>query len=133
MNDIPTKDMNKAQALYWFFSQFMVAYEENSIYAGGIVSKFPYITYAVTLDNLNDTDTATQFSTWFRTTTWKDSNELTERISETIGREGFRIPFKDGYILIRRGQPFAQLMGDDSDDLIKRTMFNIMVRYYCNY
>ena len=39
----------------------------------------------------------------------------------------------EGDVLVMRGSPFSTRMGDDSDDLIKRTMFNFTVRFYTNY
>lgn len=124
--------MTKTQALNAFFSQFLESYEENSIYTG-IKLTFPYLTYEVKIDGFTDEDLAVSFSTWYRSDSWKKANEMTETISKVITREGVRIKFDDGYILIRRGQPFATLMGDDSDDFIKRTMFNVYLRYYSNY
>jgi hypothetical protein len=35
-----------------------------------------------------------------------------------------------GRIWIKRGQPFAQNMGDESDDLIKRKYLNVTIEYF---
>ena len=51
---------------------------------------------------------------------------------------GFRIigsVFNDvkcdgGRIWIKRGQPFAQNMGDESDGLIKRKYLNVTIEYF---
>ena len=54
-----------------------------------------------------------------------DSWEISQRIS----RGGKIIPCDGGAIWLKRGQPFAQNMGDESDDLIKRKYLNITAEY----
>ena len=48
-------------------------------------------------------------------------------ISKKIGASGKKIAVDGGGIWIKRGQPFAQNMGDESDDLIKRKYINISI------
>lgn len=125
--------MTKAAALYSFFSGFGIdAYEENSVYALESPPAFPYLTYEVITDAFGEFDTAISFSTWHRSTSWAASNAKTEEISAAIGRGGTIMHIDGGYLLIMRGSPFAQSLGDPSDDMIKRKLFNITVRYYTN-
>lgn len=127
--------MTKAQALYQFFSSFGVtAYEENSVYSLENPPAFPYITYQVKTDSFGEYDTAISFSTWHRSPSWTDSNALIDAIAAAIGRDGHVIRYVDnGYMLIRRGSPFSQAMGDPVDDMIKRQYCNVSVRYYTNH
>lgn len=123
--------MTKAAALYYFFSGFDVpAYEENSVYALEEPPEFPYMTYEVITDCFGDFDTTISFSLWYRSTSWSAANAKVEEISESIGRGGKIINVDGGYLLIMRGSPFAQSMGDPTDDMIKRKLMNITVRYY---
>lgn len=125
--------MTKAAALYSFFSGFGIdAYEENSVYALESPPAFPYLTYEVRTDAFGEYDTAISFSTWHRSTSWSASNAKAEEISAAIGRGGTILHVDGGYLLIMRGSPFAQSLGDPSDDMIKRKLFNLTVRYYTN-
>lgn len=121
----------KAAALYSFFSSFVLdAYEENSVYALESPPEFPYLTYEMITGSFGEYDATLTFSLWYRSTSWSAANAKVEEISAEIGREGKIIPVDGGYLLIMRGTPFAQSMGDPSDDMIKRKLMNINVRYY---
>ena len=123
--------MTKAQALYAFFSGFnLPAYEENSVYAMTEPPEFPYLTYELKTDAFGEYDTSISFSTWHRSASWAAANEKAEEISTFIGRGGRIVNVDGGYLLIMRGSPFAQSMGDPADDAIKRKVFNINVRFY---
>ena len=125
--------MTKAAALYQFFSGFgLEAWEENSVYALESPPEFPYLTYEMRTDAFGDYDTAITFSIWYRSTSWAAANAKAEEISAAIGRGGTIMHVDDGYLLIMRGSPFAQSLGDPSDDMIKRKLFNITVRFYTN-
>lgn len=125
--------MTKAAALYQFFSGFgLEAWEENSVYALESPPEFPYLTYEMRTDAFGDYDTAITFSIWYRSTSWAAANAKVEEISAAIGRGGTIMHVDGGYMLIMRGSPFAQSLGDPSDDMIKRKLFNITVRFYTN-
>jgi hypothetical protein len=66
---------------------------------------------------------------WYRSSSWLEINEKTEEISVAIGRGGVFIPCDGGKVWIKRGTPFAQNMGDESDDLIKRKLINITAEF----
>lgn len=125
--------MTKAAALYNFFSSFGIpAYEENSIYDSKIELTFPYLTYEVRTDSFGNTDTALSFSLWYRSSSWVQANAKSAEISREIGRVGKLLECDDGKLLLMRSHPFAQNTGDDSDNLIKRIVHNISVRFYTN-
>ena len=123
--------MNKAAALYQFFSYFgLDAYEENSVYALETPPAFPYLTYEMKTDAFGVYDTALSFSLWYRSTSWAAANAKVDEISALLGRSGARIKIDGGYMLIMRGSPFSQSLGDPQDDMIKRKLCNITVRFY---
>lgn len=122
--------MTKAQALYTFFSGFLTAYEENSVYSMSEPPAFPYLTYELKTDAFGAYDTSLSFSAWYRSASWSAANAKAEEISAYIGRGGKIINVDGGYLLIMRGSPFAQSLGDPSDDMVKRKLFNINVRFY---
>ena len=118
--------MTKAAAIYQFWSGFgLTAYEENSVPDD---ATFPYITYQLVTDSF-DREIPLTASLWYRSESWTAINAKTEEISQKISRGGKVIPFDGGAIWLKRGQPFTQSMGDESDDLIKRKYLNITAEF----
>lgn len=119
----------KAATIYEFWNSFeMPAYEENSVPTGEDAPKFPYITYQLVTDSLGN-EVAMTASLWYRGTSWVEANAKTEEISQRIGRKGIVLDCNGGKVWIKRGTPFAQNMGDESDNLIKRKYLNITAEY----
>lgn len=118
--------MTKAAAIYQFWSGFgLTAYEENTVPTD---AAFPYITYQLVTDSF-DREIQLTASLWYRSESWTDINAKTEEISQKISRGGKIISCDGGAIWLKRGQPFAQNMGDESDDLIKRKYLNITAEF----
>ena len=118
--------MTKAAAIYQFWSGFgLTAYEENTVPTD---ASFPYVTYQLVTDSF-DREVAATASLWYRDESWTAINAKTEEISAHIGLGGKIIKCDGGCIWIKRGQPFAQNMGDESDDLIKRKYLNITAEF----
>ena len=117
--------MTKAAAIYGFWETFLTAYEENTVPED---AEFPYITYQFVEDSLGN-DVAMTASLWYRTSSWVNVNKMTDLISKHIGRGGVFLPCDGGKIWIKRGTPFAQNMGDESDSLIKRKYLNITAEF----
>ena len=119
--------MTKAAAIYQFWSGFgLTAYEENTVPTD---AAFPYVTYQFVTDSF-DREVAATASLWYRGESWTAINTKTEEISAHIGLGGKIIKCDGGRIWIKRGQPFAQNMGDESDDLIKRKYLNVTIEYF---
>ena len=119
--------MTKAAAIYQFWSSFgLTAYEENTVPEDAV---FPYLTYQLVTDSF-DRDVAATASLWYRGESWTAINAKTEEISAHIGFGGKIIKCDGGRIWIKRGQPFAQNMGDESDDLIKRKYLNLTFEFF---
>ena len=118
--------MTKAAAIYQFWSGFgLTAYEENTVPTD---ASFPYVTYQLVTDSF-DREIPLTASLWYRSESWTGINAKTEEISQKISRGGKIISCDGGAIWLKRGQPFAQNMGDDSDDLIKRKYINIVAEF----
>lgn len=118
--------MTKAAAIYQFWSGFgLTAYEENTVPTD---TAFPYITYQLVTDSF-DREIPLTASLWYRSESWTAINDKTEEIGQKIGRGGKIIPCDGGAIWLKRGQPFAQNMRDESDDLIKRKYLNITAEF----
>ena len=118
--------MTKAAAIYQFWNSFgLKAYEENTVPDD---AAFPYITYQLVTDSFYREVPVTA-SLWYRSESWTAINAKTEEISQKISRGGKIIPCDGGAIWLKRGQPFAQNMRDESDDLIKRKYINITAEF----
>ena len=118
--------MTKAAAIYQFWNSFgLTAYEENSV---PDEAAFPYITYQLVTVSF-DREIPLAASIWYRSESWTAINAKTDEISQKISRGGKIIPCDGGAIWLKRGQPFAQNMGDESDDLIKRKYLNITAEF----
>ena len=118
--------MTKAAAIYQFWSGFgLTAYEENTVPTD---ATFPYITYQLVTDSF-DREVPVTASLWYRSESWAGINAKTEEISQKISRGGKIISCDGGAIWLKRGQPFAQNMGDESNDLIKRKYLNITAEF----
>ena len=126
--------MTKAAAIYQFWNSFGIkAYEENTVIdadedGNPVEPTFPYITYQLVTDSF-DREVAATASLWYRGESWTAINAKTEEISAHIGFGGKIIKCDSGRIWIKRGQPFAQNMGDESDDLIKRKYLNLTFEF----
>lgn len=118
--------MTKAAAIYQFWNSFgLTAYEENTVPTDAV---FPYITYQLVTDSF-DREIQITASLWYRSESWTAINAKTEEISQKISRGGKIIACDCGVIWLKRGQPFAQNMGDESDNLIKRKYLNITAEF----
>lgn len=120
--------MTKAAALYSFWASFGIpAYEESAVPAGDNAPKFPYLTYQVVTDSIGGEVTMVA-SVWYRSTSWVDANAKAEEISTALSG-GKIIPCDGGALWLKRGTPFAQSMGDPSDDKIRRKLLNVSAEY----
>lgn len=126
--------MNKIQALHSFWSRFEIpAYDENSVpIAEERIrlhgSAFPYITYEVITDEFGN-KIASSASLWYRSSSWSEITTKEQEISAYITRGGRMIPYNDGAIWISKSTPWAQRMGDDSDDQIRRIILNVEIEF----
>ena len=118
--------MTKSAAIYQFWNSFgLTAYEENTVPHDAV---FPYITYQLVTDSF-EREIPLTASIWYRSESWAGINAKAEEISQTISRGGKIISCDGGAIWLKRGQPFAQSIGDESDDLIKRKYLNITAEF----
>ena len=126
--------MNKMQALHSFWSSFNIpAFDENSVpdekeridlYGAA----FPYITYEVSCDDFGN-KIASSASLWYRSSSWSEITAKEQEISTYITRGGRMIPYNDGAIWISKSTPWAQRMGDDSDNQIRRIVLNVEIEF----
>ena len=130
--------MNKQQAYNAFWGGFgVLAFEENSmpddrvvdelIKGGAAQSKYPYITYQVLIDDLNNVVNPTA-SIYDKSTSWERADTLANAISGRIQAMN-TIELDNGRMFITKGSPFAQHMGDEGDNTIKRVVLNLSIEF----
>lgn len=118
--------MNKIQNLHSFWSGFgLKAYDENAVPDNAAL---PYITYEVVSDSFSHT-LATTASIWYRDSSWAAITLKEQQISDFITRGGRMIAFDNGAMWIQKGTPWAQRMGDESDEMIRRIVLNIELEF----
>ena len=113
-------------------SNFLPAYEETTVPSGDMSPEFPYLTYSLSTSSFDEGEVPISVSLWYRGTSWSAANKKADEISEYIGN-AYPIKCNGGNIWIKRGTPFAQNMGDDSDDMIRRKLINLTVEYNTKY
>lgn len=118
--------MDKIQALNNFWSSFgLPAYDVNSVPSD---ASYPYITYEVSLSDF-DHDIPLTASIWYKGTSWLGATQKEAEISSYIGRGGLIVPYEGGAFWLRKATPFAQRIGDDTNDQIKRYILQLSIEY----
>lgn len=119
--------MTKVATLHSFFESFLKSYESNTVPDD---AQFPYLTYDLASDGFGSA-VQMNVSLWYRSTSWVDINNMTERIYEKVAH-GILLKCDGGGILVRSDTPFAQNMGDPSDNMIRRKFIRLIVEYIVN-
>lgn len=126
--------MSKEEALYNFWNSFGVdAYDEADVPDDKDL-RYPYITYNVATDSLNNV-VPLHADVYDKGTSWRKARILKDAIAQRLLEHGFvTIPFDNGnYIYLTGGTPFAQRIDDPSNDRIKRYYINLQAEYLCKY
>ena len=118
--------MNAIQTLHSFWSGFgLPAYDETDVPDGATL---PYITYEASKDSFGAV-LAQAASVWYRSPSWTAAIAKEQQIYDFIGRGGRMVACDEGAFWIKRGEPWAQRMGDPNDDMIRRIALNIEIEF----
>ena len=125
--------MTKNAVIHEFFSGFgLNAYPSVSVpTSGDEMPDFPYLTYSVNTD-WGDARNLCTASLWYRSESWTAINAKVDEISQAIGL-GITLECDEGGIIVRKGNPWSQPMGDDSDNLVKRKILTFEFLYETIY
>lgn len=117
--------MNKIQALNAFWNSFNIpAYDENSVPDDAVL---PYLTYEVGTDDFLYPVSLTA-SIWYRSTKWDGVSNKLEEIANRITSGGIMIPYDEGAMWLKKGNPFSRRVSD-TDDTIRRILMNIEIEF----
>ena len=118
--------MDKMQALNSFWNGFGIkAYDENTVTDE---AQLPYITYEASNDSFDESITQTA-SIWYYSKSWAEITAKEKQISDHISRGGIMIPYDGGAIWIQKGNPWAQRLSDESNDMVRRIVLNVIVEF----
>lgn len=118
--------MDKAQTIHSFWNGFgLTAYDANTV---PLDAQMPYITYNVATDGY-DSEVIMSASLWYRSSSWAAISQKTDEISRYLGLGGKTLTYDGGGVWIKKGSPFAQRMGDESDDNIRRMLLSITAEF----
>lgn len=122
--------MTPAAAVYDFMAGFGIpAYAATSVpdEAG-----FPYITYELAVDDFWGGEVALAMDIWYRGDSEAGPNAKAREVSKAlIGCKC--IPCDGGGIVLKKGSPFCQSMGDTADDKIKRRHINVTAEFITSF
>jgi hypothetical protein len=118
--------MDKLQTLHAFWSGFgLKAYDENTVPDGVAL---PYITYDASVDGFGNIVAETA-SLWYRSSGWGEITAKEQEISDFITRGGRMLAYDGGAMWLQKATPWAQRMGEPSDDMIRRVVLNLIIEY----
>lgn len=118
--------MDKSQAINTFWNSFGIpAYDEYTVPDG---TSMPYITYNASFDAVN-MDVPMTASVWYRDSSWENISKKVEQISQTIGYSYYIKAIDGGYMVVKRGNVFAQRMNDPDDLDVRRILVSILVEF----
>lgn len=118
--------MNKMQTLHTFWSGFnLPAYDVNSVPDDAVL---PYITYETASDSWGN-KVAQTASLWYRSSSWAGITEKEAQIADYIGRGGRMLAYDGGAMWICKETPWAQRLGEPSDEMVKRIVLNISIEF----
>lgn len=120
--------MNRWEAQYAFWSSFGIpAYEENAVPDQKELT-YPYLTYQGVSAPF-DSNTFVNVSVWTRSKSLATVTEITDNILKRFEDGKAEVRYNGGGFFITPESNFAQVMGDESDTLIKRMILSVVIHW----
>lgn len=120
--------MNRIQALHSFWASFgWKAYDASSVPDDAILNDGHYITYE-TGDATFGQTIALSANLWMRSTAWDVISDKAMEIYNRLKSGGITVTTDEGYIWIKRGNPFSTRVNDENDT-VRRIYINIEVDF----
>lgn len=120
---------NYAQTLYNYLSSLLniqccvniVRNEPENI-------QYPYLTYELPYGSFGDSELSTIL---IRTNDGKLTTcvQFVDKLEKSIG-QGYKLNTGDGFIILRKGEPFAQIIDEEIGPNIKTVYINLIIEFY---
>lgn len=122
--------MTPAAAVYDFMAGFGIpAYAATSVPDD---ADFPYITYELSVDDFWGGEVAFAMDIWYRGDSEAGPNTKAREVSKAL--VGCKcIQCDGGGIVLKKGSPFCQGMGDTADDKVKRRHINLTAEFITSF
>ena len=122
--------MTPTAAIYDFMAGFDIqAYAATSVPDN---ATFPYITYELAVDDFWGGEVALSMDIWYRGDSEAEPNAKAREVSKAL--IGCKCILCDGGgIVLKKGSPFCQSMGDTADDKIKRRHINLTAEFITSF
>lgn len=118
--------MDKSQAINTFWNSFGIpAFDQYTV---PDEASMPYITYEASLDAVG-MDAPMTASLWYRSSSWEAISQKAEEISSRISYSYYIKAIDGGFMVIKRGNVFAQRMSDPDDPDVRRILISILVEF----
>ena len=112
--------MTPAAAVYGFMAGFGIpAYAATSV---PDEAEFPYITYELATDDFWGGEVALSMDIWYRGDSEAEPNAKAREVSKALSG-----------VILKKGSPFCQSMGDTADDKIKRRHINVTAEFITSF
>ena len=122
-------DMTPEAAIYQFFNSFGIpAYMDSSVPDD---AEFPYITYNLVENDMNQTETNLTVNVWYRTESEALPNAKVRELFDGIGLGGVTLPCDGGMVWLKRGTPWSQSVTiEGEDEMVKRRYVNVNADFF---
>lgn len=122
--------MTPTAAIYTFMAGFGVpAYAATSVPDN---AEFPYITYELAVDDFWGGEVALAMDIWYRGDSEAEPNAKAREVSKALIGCKY-IPCDGGGVILKKGSPFCQSMGDTADGKIKRRHINVTAEFITSF
>lgn len=122
--------MTPAAAIHTFMAGFGIpAYTATSVPDN---AEFPYITYELAVGDFWGGEAALAMDIWYRGDSEAEPNAKAREVSKAL--TGCKcIPCDGGGVILKKGSPFCQGMGDAADGKIKRRHINVAAEFITSF
>lgn len=123
--------LTKEAALHSWMGGFgLTAYTENLVPTDAVM---PYLSYTPVFGAFDDGQMNIPVKLWYQTASNSVPNAKAAAIAAALGQTGALVEYANGYMMLFRGMPFSQPLGDPDDKTINARYINITVKYYSEY
>jgi len=122
-------DMTPEAAIFQFFNSFGIpAYMDSSVPDD---AEFPYITYNLVENDMNQTETNLTVNVWYRTESEAVPNAKVREMFDRIGLGGVTLLCDEGMVWLKRGTPWSQSVTiEGEDEMVKRRYVNVNADFF---